>query len=275
MQRSHRTAQLTDNALANGLGHNQTLRKLAMLSLDPDSLERLVPDEIVSGEATGQETLQLHLERYRFAAQHAREGRLLDIACGVGYGTALLAERTGIDAVGVDISPDAVRYATERYSGPHARFEQGNAMAFADPEGFDTIVSLETIEHVENPVGLLSHLVTLLKPQGVLICSVPTTPSVDLNPHHLHDFSEQSFRLLLGRVNLSELAALEQIQPVNPVSIARRKETRMRGMRQNLAAYYASHPRSLWRRVSSTLRHGFSNKYLTVVSCRREASCLR
>jgi len=243
-----------------------------MLSLDPDSLERLVPDEMMSGEATGQETLQLHLERYQFAARHAREGRLLDIACGVGYGTALLARRDGVDAVGVDISTEAIRYATERYSGPHTRFEQGNAMSFADPSGFETIVSLETIEHVENPLGLLSHLLTLLRPQGILICSVPTTPSVDLNPHHLHDFTAQSFRLLLEHLNLREIAALEQMQLVNPVSIVRRKETRMRGMRQNLIAYYATHPRSLWRRVSSTLRHGFSNKYLTVASCRTSAS---
>ncbi len=55
------------------------------MPVDASSLERLVPDNRVEGVATGDETLRLHLERYRFSARHARPGRLLDIACGVGY----------------------------------------------------------------------------------------------------------------------------------------------------------------------------------------------
>ena len=87
------------------------------MMLDSDSLERLVPDELASGDTTGLETLDLHLARYVFATRHARPGRLLDIACGVGYGTRLLADRSeaALSALGVDISESAIAYARERY----------------------------------------------------------------------------------------------------------------------------------------------------------------
>ena len=53
-------------------------------------LERLVPEYVQTGEVTGSETLKLHLARYKFAASYVRPGRLLDIACGSGYGTKML-----------------------------------------------------------------------------------------------------------------------------------------------------------------------------------------
>ena len=63
----------------------------------------------------------------------------MDIACGVGFGTHLLAERGGpaVDVLGVDLSEQAVRYAGERYGGDRARFLAANAMEFSDGDGFD------------------------------------------------------------------------------------------------------------------------------------------
>ena len=60
------------------------------MELDADSLERLVPERLSPEDLAGQETLRLHVERYAFAAEHALPGRLLDLACGVGYGTRIL-----------------------------------------------------------------------------------------------------------------------------------------------------------------------------------------
>ena len=60
-------------------------------SLDPLSLERIVPGELAADEATGAETLRLHMERYQFASENLVSGSVLDIACGVGYGTARVA----------------------------------------------------------------------------------------------------------------------------------------------------------------------------------------
>ena len=231
-----------------------------------DTLERLVPDELDPGDATGLATLALHVDRYRFAASHLRPGRVLDIACGVGYGAALLAQHPDAQILGVDRSEPAIEYARRHHPDPRLEFRVADALAFEDAEGFDTIVSLETVEHVEDPGLLIEKLAALLRPGGYLICSVPTTPSVDLNPHHRHDFSERSFRRLVARraPRLREIAALRQTQAVSPLRVLRRSERRMRDRRNSLPHYYLTHPGSLMRRIVATLRFGFSNRYLTL-----------
>jgi SAM-dependent methyltransferase len=237
------------------------------MPVDASSLERLVPDTLVEGDATGDETLRLHLERYRFAARHARPGRLLDIACGVGYGTRLLADeaRQVSEAVGVDVSEPAVAYARDRYAGPRVGYRCADAYSFQDPDGFDTIVSLETIEHVQDPERLVGNLVRLLHPGGILIASVPTTPSVDVNPHHLRDFSERSFRRLFDAHALVERTIFRQIQPYRVLPLLRSQELRASDLRPNLLAWYCRHPVALLRRARATLLHGFANHYATLV----------
>ena len=165
------------------------------MSDEASTIERIVPESVSPGDATGQATLEFHLQRYRFAATHLRPGRLLDIACGVGYGTRLLAvEGDGVtEAVGVDVAEDAIDHASRHYALPTVRFLQHDAMTFHDESGFHSIVSLETFEHIRDPDALLARLGGLLLPGGVIIASVPTTPSVDVNPYHLGDFTERSF----------------------------------------------------------------------------------
>jgi SAM-dependent methyltransferase len=241
---------------------------LSSRAMDPSqcSLERLVPDALDACDATGAATLELHLDRYRFAARHLQPGRVLDLACGVGYGTRFLAERANAETrlVGVDVSAEAVDYARRHYDASNIEFVVSDAAAFEDPQGFETIVCLETVEHVEDPAALVAHLVGLLRPGGVLVASVPTTPSVDVNPHHRHDFSERSFRKLVACHRLREFDRLRQVQPVAPGSVLRRSEARMRDVRPNLLAWYAANPSSFCRRVAATVRYGFANRYLTL-----------
>ena len=138
------------------------------------------------------------------------------------------------------------------------------SLAFEDAEGFDTIVSLETVEHLPEPRRFLTRLAGLLKPGGVLVASVPTTPSVDLNPHHLHDFTKSSFRRLVEPTGLCEIDCYTQVQKVDVGRVLRRSEARLKEMRAGLPRYYARHPAALVRRLLSTLRYGFENRYLTV-----------
>lgn len=236
------------------------------MSVDVESLVRLVPEEIVPGDSTGQKSLELHLERYRFAGRHVRAGKLLDVACGVGYGTRLMADECGeqLTALGIDVAEEAIVYASEHYAQPGISFRAANAMDFEDPDGFDSVVSLETIEHLPDPVEFVDRIVGLLRPRGILVVSVPITPSVDVNPFHLHDFTEVSFRRLFTQHGLVEVAALRQTQAFRLSSVMRKQERRMKEIRPNLASYYARHPHALLRRLWSTLRYGFSNNYLTV-----------
>ncbi|MCP5057783.1 MAG: class I SAM-dependent methyltransferase [bacterium] len=236
------------------------------MDLDSNSLERLVPDRTMGGDVTGRETLELHLERYRFAAHVAGPGRLLDMACGAGYGTRLLADACPerAESIGVDLSEDAIAYARERYGRTGVDYQACDATRFSDAEGFDTIVSLETIEHLPDPTGFSKHLLTLLRPGGLLVASVPTTPSVDANPHHLHDFTEKSFRSLFEPAGLKEVARLPQVQPFELGGILKRSEVRHSEIRPHLLRYYATHPSAALRRIYATLRFGFTNRYLTI-----------
>jgi len=236
------------------------------MSLDTDSLERLVPDDLEPGDTTGQETLRLHLERYEFASRVTRGGRLLDIACGVGYGTRLITDRNpGVrQAIGVDVSPSTIAYGVEHYGNRRTEYLVADAMRFRDETGFDSIVSLETIEHLPDPAAFVAHLVSLLRPGGVFVASVPTTPSVDVNPHHLRDFTEASFRRLMEPHGLTEKDHLRQTQPVSVKSLLTRSESRMRDMRRNLPAYYLRHPGALANRLWATVRYGFTNRYITI-----------
>jgi SAM-dependent methyltransferase len=225
-----------------------------------------VPDLLNPDDATGQETAKLHIARYEFASAHVRPGRLLDVACGVGYGTRYLADRRAdvLLALGADVSEEAIAYARQRYATDRVRFVVADACRFSDPNGFDTIVSLETIEHLPDAEGFVSHLITLLRPGGVIVGSVPTTPSVDANPYHFRDFTERSFRAMFLRHGLTEVACFRQVQPFRLAPLLTKREARAKDIRRNLPLYYLSHPASLVRRMWCTARYGFVNRYITI-----------
>ena len=192
-----------------------------------------------------------------FATKFA-SGQVLDCACGVGYGSdILLRDGTGVRGVaGVDIDPEAIGYAVVNYAREGLTFECADAVKF-DGGPFDTVVSFETIEHVPDPEALIDNLARLVKPGGTLVASVPVTPSVDINPYQLHDFTQGSFRRLFQRRGFTEIDSFLQIQPYEAAKLAS-QESRLKKM----LAYYASHPGAAFKRAYSTAVDGFCNKYL-------------
>jgi 2-polyprenyl-3-methyl-5-hydroxy-6-metoxy-1,4-benzoquinol methylase len=234
--------------------------------LDSASLERLVPDELASKDTTSLESLALHVERYEFAARNLPPGRLLDAGCGVGYGTRLLVERGGVatSALGIDVEPQAIAYARERYGSERVDFRADDLLLFEDRTGFDGVVALEIVEHVDNPKALIDHLLSMLRPGGVLVASVPTTPSTDLNPYHRHDFTERSFRRLFNQSMVLELDLLRQRQGVRIGRLLRRRDARLRDVRRGLAFFYLHHPVALLRRLRAFAVHGCANCYTTI-----------
>jgi SAM-dependent methyltransferase len=115
-----------------------------------------------------------HWHRYAFARRFVTAKRVLDAACGEGYGSAMLAA-TAASVLGVDIAHAAVAHARQRYA-QHAnlRFEQGDctALTCADAQ-FDLIVSFETLEHVAAQEALIAGFARTLAPDGLLIVSSP------------------------------------------------------------------------------------------------------
>src|SRR6266705_1909025 len=164
---------------------------------EASSLERLIPLELNTEETTGSDTLKLHLDRYKFAEKYLIPGSVLDIACGVGYGTVVLAQsQQATEVIGVDVSGEAIRYAREHYPHQRISYVRSSAHDFKPQQGFENIVSLETIEHLDHPAEFFSRLLALLRPGGRLITSAPITPSVDANPHHKSNFSARTFTRL-------------------------------------------------------------------------------
>lgn len=235
-----------------------------------DSLERIVPNALDREDVTGQATLALHLERYSWAIRHLPAGLTLDLACGVGYGSVMLASRDAASRViAGDIAASALAEARRSYRHPRVAHVRADGAGWCRSEAFAAIVSLETVEHVINPTSLMQDFARLLRPDGVLVTSVPVTPSVDANPHHRTDFTVTSL-LALGRsVGLEPIAQLRQVQRYSPVAVVSRSERRTRDLRPSLLRYYLRHPSAAWHRLVATLRYGFTNHYLTVAWVKR------
>lgn len=235
------------------------------------TIERIYPKQLDPSRVDDQNTLRIHLERYQFAAQHAQGASILDMACGCGYGTFLLAQQHPDKQVtGVDLDPAAIAYAQQHYQRDNLQFICANAEQFSSKQPFDTIVSLETIEHLPCPLTLAANQVKLLSASGRLIASVPITPTLDGNPHHLHDFSHGSFLRLFAKFDLHCTEQFEQIQwwqfkGLFSAKPDQQKQHRSQGVGNAVARYYLSHPGYLLKRLYSMLRYGFSNRYLTCV----------
>jgi SAM-dependent methyltransferase len=114
-----------------------------------------------------------HIHRYSVAADFARGCDVLDIACGEGYGSSLLAA-VARSVVGVDIDPASVRHAAARYPAMNLTFRTGPATAIPlDDASVDVVVSFETIEHLAEQREMMTEFVRVLRPGGRLVISSP------------------------------------------------------------------------------------------------------
>lgn len=152
-----------------------------------------------------------HLSRYKFAQGFVKGKKVLDIACGVGYGSMMLKEVASF-VVGVDISEDNILYASEFYKSDNLKFEKGDIRTYGS-EGdilFDFVVCFETIEHVLDYISAASNIYSLLSPGGKLIISSPnrliTSPSsksisdLPSNRYHTQEFTIQELIEILRNV---------------------------------------------------------------------------
>lgn len=137
-----------------------------------------------------------HVHRYAFASEFVRTGDVVvDAACGLGYGSHLLASLTAAGRiVGADLSEYAVDYARENFGkdGSRVEFHLSDAcqLSFLEDSSVDIFVSFETLEHVPEPDALLAEAARVLKPGGRLLVSVPNNwadeTGKDPSPWHLH-----------------------------------------------------------------------------------------
>jgi ubiquinone/menaquinone biosynthesis C-methylase UbiE len=162
----------------------------------PADGERFLPDSMF-----GDIELE-HRHRYLLAAELTVDKEVLDIACGEGYGSAIMAARAH-RVTGVDISSAAVKHAQARYRRDNLGFARGScaAIPLAD-HSVDVVVSFETIEHHVEHERMLCEIRRVLRPAGLLVISSPDKSEYSdkpgyRNPFHVKELYKEEFRSLL------------------------------------------------------------------------------
>ncbi len=185
-------------------------------------------------ELTGERTLpdvpaenywyRRHLAVYEWIGARVIGRRVLDMACGEGYGSAVLA-RGAESVVGVDANPEAFEHARLRYTRQGLPSSAGWSRTTASRGRIDAVVFLQTIEHVHDPVAVLRHFRSLLAPGGVVYVSTPNLltlapPGAEKsdNPWHLKEYRSHEFDALCRTVfaDVELLALVHARQAARP-----------------------------------------------------------
>jgi SAM-dependent methyltransferase len=151
-----------------------------------------------------------HLAVYEWIGARTIGLRVVDMACGEGYGSEVLS-RSAASVVGVDANPEAHEHARLRYVRQNLRFERDLVETFSEP--CDAVVFLQTIEHVQSPGEILEHFKAMLAPGGAAYVSTPNLltlapPGAEKsdNPWHVKEYRAEEFRALceahFGQVEL-------------------------------------------------------------------------
>jgi 2-polyprenyl-3-methyl-5-hydroxy-6-metoxy-1,4-benzoquinol methylase len=179
-------------------------------------VQRDQPPGVPPLELTGERTLpdvpaenywfRRHLAVYEWIGARVIGKRVIDMACGEGYGSEALA-RGAASVVGVDANPEAHEHARLRYERQNLSFERGLVETYGEPGAFDAVVFLQTIEHVQDPGAVLEHFRALLAPGGVAYITTPNVltlapPGAEKsgNPWHIREYRAHEFEALCRRV---------------------------------------------------------------------------
>lgn len=150
-----------------------------------------IPEIILIGWSQNN-LVEEHLARYMLASRLAY-GSVLDVACGTGYGSSILLRDKKVDyIVSVDIDITLLKYGKKVFKLETVEADALN-LPFRD-NSFDTVVSIETIEHLPSPKWFIKEVARVLRRSGIFILSTPnklySSPLVKkpINPYHVKEF---------------------------------------------------------------------------------------
>lgn len=166
------------------------------------------PEGVPPLELTGERTLpdvpeenywyRRHLAVYEWIAERVAGLGVVDLACGEGYGSAVLA-RTAAEVIGVDANPEAFAHAAARYTGPNLTFRRELVESFDEPR--DTVVFLQTIEHIRDPEALVAGFARIAPLSYIstpnLLTLAPEGAEKSDNPWHIREYRLEEYRALL------------------------------------------------------------------------------
>ena len=145
-----------------------------------------------------------HWHRYCAVLPLAAGKRVLDAACGEGYGSALLAG-VATAVTGVDLSDKAVEHARARYvAQANLGFLPASVTKLPLPDAsVDLVVSFETIEHLHEQASMLAEFRRVLTPRGLLVISSPNKAVYSderqfHNEFHVRELTREELAALLA-----------------------------------------------------------------------------
>lgn len=148
----------------------------------------------------------MHVATYRFAEQYTAGKRVLDYGCGSGYGSSRIA-RSAAQVTAVDVAADAIAHAGSQYAAPNLEFltiDPARPLPFAD-QSFDTVLSFQVFEHVNDTARYLAQIRRVLVPGGRLVLVTPDRATRLLplqkpwNRWHLKEYDSASLHQVIGK----------------------------------------------------------------------------
>ena len=176
-----------------------------------ETVQQHQPEGVPPLELTGERTLpdvpaenywfRRHLAVYEWVARRCAGLEVVDMACGEGYGSDVLA-RHARRVTGVDANPEAHEHARARYTRAGVRFVRDLIETYVEP--CDAVVFLQTIEHVKEPERVLAHFKAMadtvyVSTPNLLTLAPPGADKSD-NPWHLREYRAAEFRALCESV---------------------------------------------------------------------------
>jgi SAM-dependent methyltransferase len=144
-----------------------------------------------------------HNSRYKWVAQFTKDTNVMDIACGSGGGSYIIASQGGAAAVkACDVDDQAVKYASIRYGHPHINFVQQNGEEMTLSDQFDIIISFETIEHMHHPEKFVQCVKKRMHSKSIFYVSTPVAQlphkKIPDNIYHVHEWGFSEFHTFLS-----------------------------------------------------------------------------
>ncbi len=141
-----------------------------------------------------------HLHRYVVALEITAGKIVLDISCGEGYGSNLIASKAE-KVYGIDIAEEVIEHAKRKYTNNKITFLKGSVTNIPIQDGMvDIIVCFETIEHIIEQDEMMKELKRVLKNEGMLLISTPAKENYESlnhnNPFHLKELSSDELKTL-------------------------------------------------------------------------------
>lgn len=161
--------------------------------------ERLVPNSENCEPNFAKKMYQEHIARYLFASQFAENKDILDVGCGVGYGSLLLVKSGAKLVEAFDLSDEAIEYARKHYFHDYISYRKLNAETFKFNKKFDLIICFELIEHVEKQEAVIKNIYNHLKEDGLVLISTPRKLPEKRSDFHTKEFYFEEFNKLLKK----------------------------------------------------------------------------